>query len=120
MFQKGQGLVEYVLFAFIALLVLVAVSGYVPSRAVVMTVNGVVVDKYVATDDNTSKYYVAVKTDSGVETFKEDDSIWWLKFNSADVYQSLQLGKSYQLTVTGWRFPLLSWFRNIVRVDPAP
>jgi len=51
------------------------------------------------------------------ETFQNSDSLWYLKWNSADVHGRLMPGQTYTFKVYGWRVPFLSWFRNVVEVQ---
>lgn len=62
--------------------------------------------------DQTSKYLIF--TDQ--ETFENVDSWLALKFNSSDVYGSIVEGSTCEFTVTGFRVPFLSWYRNILTV----
>jgi hypothetical protein len=61
-------------------------------------------------DQQSSKYLIF--TDQ--ETFENVDSWLALKFNSSDVYGSIIEGSTCEFTVTGFRVPLLSWYRNIL------
>jgi hypothetical protein len=57
-----------------------------------------------------------VYTDQG--TFENTDSLFlYGKTNSADVQGFLQVGETYELTVVGWRWSLVSSFKNIVAVE---
>lgn len=47
-----------------------------------------------------------------------DNLLRW-HFDSADVYASLEVGSTYNLTTTGWRVPLLSLMPNIIEATPA-
>jgi hypothetical protein len=52
-------------------------------------------------------------TDKGV--FQNTDSIVNWKWNSADFYNDIKVGKTYDLRVSGYRIaPVLSWFPNVV------
>ncbi|TNE32767.1 MAG: DUF1523 family protein [Alphaproteobacteria bacterium] len=65
-----------------------------------------------------SKYIVSTKDASGkIEVFENTDA--WLqgKFNSSDVQAELEVGKSYEADVYGWRLPFFSTYRNIVDVE---
>lgn len=53
-----------------------------------------------------------IMTDKGV--FENTDSLINFKFNSSDVFNELQVGGTYNLTVNGWRVPFMSWYPNIV------
>lgn len=70
--------------------------------------------------DNSSggEYKFAVVTDSGEEfTVKNVESQGI--FTASSVFRTLEIGKSYQVLVTGRRFPLLGLKRNIVQATPA-
>lgn len=64
-------------------------------------------------DSVSSKYLVFTET----ETFENTDCLRRFKFNSSDIHGSLKIGETYHVKVYGWRVPLLSMYRNIVRVD---
>lgn len=53
-----------------------------------------------------------IYTDKGV--YQNTDSLLYWKWDSAEVYNELKVGKTYNLTVAGWRVPFLSWFPNVV------
>lgn len=63
----------------------------------------------------TCKYLIY--TDKGV--FENTDTIWYMKFDSSDVYNDMVVGEKYVAKVNGFRFPLLSMYRNIVSVVHA-
>ncbi len=50
------------------------------------------------------------------EVFENTDALLFMKFNSADFQNQLDPGKTYQVRVAGYRVPLFSWYRNIVKV----
>ncbi len=50
------------------------------------------------------------------EVLSNEDSFSFLKFNSADVYNELEKGKTYKCKIAGWRVPLFSWTENIIEV----
>lgn len=55
---------------------------------------------------------------TGGETFENSDTIFYLKFNSSDIYGQLNNGFKYNLKVNGWRIPFLSMYRNILKIEP--
>lgn len=61
---------------------------------------------------NTSKYIIFTEK----EVFENTDSVWYLKFNSSDIYGKLNKGETYKAKVYGFRVPFLSWYRNIVSI----
>jgi hypothetical protein len=79
------------------------------------TITARVEDKEVKRYSNKDKYLIF--TDKGV--FENTDSWIELKFNSSDLYGKLEKGKTYDFRVYGWRIPLLSKYRNIVRAREA-
>jgi len=54
-----------------------------------------------------------------LETLKNEDDLLFFKFNSSDLYGSLKEGQTYDFRVAGWRVPLLSWYRNVVAIEPS-
>lgn len=67
-----------------------------------------------------SKYIVSTKDQNGkIEVFENTDA--WLqgKFNSSDVQAELEIGKTYDADVYGWRLPFFSTYRNIVDVEES-
>jgi len=57
-----------------------------------------------------SKYLIFTDT----ETFENIDSWLALKFNSSDVYGAIPVGAKCAFTVTGFRIPFFSMYRNIL------
>ena len=78
------------------------------------TVTIKVVDKerIVGRDGESSKYLVFTET----EVFENTDCLVLGKFNSSDVYGQIEIGETYRVQVYGWRIPLLSMYRNIVKI----
>ena len=64
-----------------------------------------------------SKDVYLVYTDKGV--FRNEDSWAVFKCNSSDVYNQLEVGKCYKMTVYGFRIHCNSSYKNIVKVKPA-
>ena len=61
-----------------------------------------------------SFYLVWGKTPDGQEeAFSVRDDWWRLHFNSSDTYGQLTVGKTFEVTVTGFRIPFFSMYRNI-------
>lgn len=56
-----------------------------------------------------------VYTDCG--TFTVQDIITRGLFNSSDIYASLDVGETYEITTVGFRIPVASMFPNIVEVN---
>lgn len=81
---------------------------YIISEEVYVTVTG----KERVVSSNSSKYLVFTEE----EVFENTDIIVRFKFNSSDIYGRLQEGESYKLLVCGWRIPILSRYRNIIKI----
>lgn len=52
-------------------------------------------------------------------TFEDTDTLLNMKFNSSDVYGQLEKGKTYTCTVNGFRVPLFSSYKNILKCHEA-
>jgi hypothetical protein len=65
----------------------------------------------------TARYMVWAVTEAGSEVFENTDSVLALKFNSADLYGAMTVGKTCDATVTGFRVPFLSMNRNIIAAE---
>lgn len=66
-------------------------------------------DKWVKNYESDSKYLVKC----GNEVYEVSDLFFIGKFNSSDIYSNLKKNKIYKITTTGYRFPFLSWYKNI-------
>ena len=56
-----------------------------------------------------------IYTDNG--TYEITDTIAYWRWDSSDLYGSIQVGETYNCTVAGWRIPLLSEYQNIITAD---
>ncbi len=45
----------------------------------------------------------------------EDTWIHW-RWDSSDFYGKIQIGKTYDAKVQGWRVPFMSWYQNLIIV----
>lgn len=71
--------------------------------------NVTVTDKGIKRYKDTDKYLIF--TDKGV--FEVTDSLIIMRFNSSDFYGSIEIGKTYNFNVRGYRVPILSMYQNI-------
>lgn len=67
-------------------------------------------DKYIKTYGEQGKYLVV---DTNNNTYEIEDLLFKGKFNSTDIYNNLDVGKTYTVTTTGYRMPSLSSYQNI-------
>lgn len=62
-----------------------------------------------------SKYLIWGIDKNGEElVFENKDSMFRAKFDSSSVYGKLKKGKTYKLTVVGYRIPFFSTYENII------
>ena len=105
----------------IALVIVVLFTSFFRSCSVgageIRYVEATVTDKGIKRISNSDVYLVYTKTDEGIEVFQITDSIIARRFNSADVYASIEVGKTYNFGVRGERNELLSWYPNIYEWD---
>lgn len=63
-------------------------------------------------------YLIYCEDDAGnYYEFKNVDTLIRGKFDSSRIYNQIKVGERYRFTVVGFRFPLLSWYQNIVKVE---
>ncbi|MEZ2327325.1 DUF1523 family protein [Bacillus tropicus] len=79
------------------------------------TITGVVVDKYNKRDGDVDKFYVVVDDGEEEYIFENTDSVFFMKFDSADVQAKLRVGKKYKFETFGFRVKSLSAFPNITK-----
>jgi len=116
--EKIEGALEALPFIFgvvVVLVVIGAVGTFIYTRAhTTEHVGCVVIDKDRASTENGTSY--RVYTDNcGV--FAADDSLFDWKFGSADVYNAITVGESYDFKTRGVRIPILSQFENIISIS---
>lgn len=75
------------------------------------TVQCVVKDKWIKrpSGDDDELYLV----NCGGTTYKISDLLLKGKFNSADIYGNLEIGKKYELSISGYRWSYFSEYQNI-------
>ena len=77
-----------------------------------------VTDKDRINKSNTSYYLVYGDDDDGnTVVLKNKDSLWRWKWNSSDIQGQLKEGKTYEITVTGYRVPIFSQYENIINIS---
>lgn len=101
----------------VALILGLLIAGGIVFGVVKNSVRSTVVDTVVKSEriqDGKQSYYLVFGEN---EVYQNEDS--WLngKFNSSDVYRDIEPGKKYRFEVIGWRWPLMSWYRNIVKFE---
>jgi hypothetical protein len=74
--------------------------------------NVCVKDKTLAYSHNSSQYRIYTNN----EVFAVSDSLVKLRFNSSDIYGTIESGKCYDIVVYGKRVPFFGMYRNILDV----
>ena len=69
--------------------------------------------KYSNGSNGIDSKYLVFTTDG--EVYEITDTILRWRFNSSNLYGKLQVGKTYKITVNGFRIPLFSEYRNILK-----
>lgn len=71
-------------------------------------------DKYIKKYSDSDTYLVV--SEDG-ETYKITDLLFKGKFNSTDLYNQLDIGKTYKITTTGIRLQYFSMYKNINKIE---
>ena len=80
-----------------------------------------VVDKERVNYSDGSKYLIYCNDVNDNNIVFENTDCWIRgKFNSSEVYMELEVGKTYEVTVTGFRIPIFSMYQNIIGVTEIP
>ena len=85
-------------------------NGYLNNQEIEITVN----DKYIKRSGETDIYLVV---DENKNTYKITDLFFKFKFNSTDIYNELEIGKTYKVKTSGFRIKVLSEYPNINKVE---
>ena len=109
-----NGIIATILIIFIFLSILAFVGGsiwlevarYTNKEITEITIK----DKYVDVN-NENGVFLIVSMDN--YTYKVSDLLFKGKFNSTDIYNNLEIGKTYEIETTGYRIPFLSEYKNI-------
>ena len=100
----------------IAIPVASAIQKATNKRTVVSTVTDKGTKRYGKGD----KYLIYCHNENGnSEVFEITDSILKFRFDSSDLYNDVQVGKTYEFTICGSRVPWLSWYPNIYQIKEA-
>ena len=66
---------------------------------------------------NVRTEYLVFTDECGV--LENTDSLPRLKFDSSDIRAAIDEGETYRFSLYWWRFGFLSWYPNILDVEPA-
>jgi hypothetical protein len=110
MMKNQKGITNLIVTVVLALLFVAVLA--VPKYMSVGTVENVLIKDKERIVNSEESYYL-VFTDKGV--YKNEDTFFFFKFNSSDVYNDLEVGQTCDLRVNWFRFGLLSWYENILQ-----
>lgn len=116
-FRFGNYAKSYIGISIVALIVLVCLILLFP-HFFRKTYKVTVTNKQIVKHDNKiSKYLIYAQTEDGtVKVFEDINSSLEFKFNSEDLYWSMEINRKYEVKVYGFSIPILSLHQNIVKV----
>lgn len=111
MSNKGYGLI-------VVILLVLAGIGASCEYTAVENVRGTVTDKIVKLDREykypRDKYIVFIKKDNGQTIpFEIADSVFIKRWDSSNEYGALEIGKTYDFKLRGYRMPIISGYQNM-------
>lgn len=116
--KSENGLLEIILGFIVAGIIIAVIGGFIYIATIEYqneeTIEIVVKDKYIKRDGKSDIYLVA--SEAG-DTYKITDLLWKGKFNSTDLYNQLDIGSKYKITVTGVRLQYFSMYKNINKIE---
>lgn len=80
--------------------------------------NVTITEKY-RVNKSSDSYWIVLgeNPDNGDLEFKIEDNVWRGQFNSTSIFNKLKVGKTYNLTVIGFRSGWLSEYPNIINYE---
>lgn len=84
----------------------IKIGQYTSNEEIEITVK----DKYIKNGKDNGKYLVVDEEDN---TYEITDMLFKGKFNSTDIYNRLEIGKTYKVKISGHRIRFLSMYQNI-------
>lgn len=116
--KSEKGLMEVILGFAVAAIIIAVIGGAIYFSTVEYqneeTIEITVKDKYIKRNGEHDLYLVV---SSNGDTYKIEDLLWKGKFNSTDLYNQLDIGNKYEITVTGIRLQYFSMYKNINKIE---
>ena len=101
-----------------AIMIAVALSFSIISSFNDHTYTATVNDKERVLNNNNSYYLIFCKDNEGnYYELQNTDSLFRWKFDSSNVYNRIEVGKTYRFTVVGYRINILSMYENIIEFE---
>lgn len=111
---RGAMIIVILLFATI-IIVISGISNYFDNYFATKEYTVTVTDKNIKNYNESSKFLVFTKLENGeTKVFTIEDSWFKSRWNSADYYADIEVGKTYKIEVIGKRSPVISGFENII------
>lgn len=114
--NKGEIIVTFFVCMIIFIIIALIISGYRSCSVGAgkeRMVRATVTEKGIKRTNEEDIYLVYTKVDNDIAVFQITDSLIAGRFNSSDVYASIEVGKTYDFTVRGTRNEFMSWYPNI-------
>ena len=116
-YEKNDGLGCGLYIVIILIIILCSIGSCSMKESNERTVNVTVTDKGIKNYDNKSKYLIYCKNENeDIQVYEITDSLFQGKFNSSDIYASIEIGKEYTFIIRDTRIGLTSTYPNIVEV----
>lgn len=116
--KSEKGVIEVIAGIVLGFIVLAIIGGAIYLSTIEYqneeTLEITVKDKYIKRNGDTDIYLVV--SESG-DTYKITDLLFKGKFDSTDLYNQLDIGKKYKITVTGIRLQYFSMYKNINKIE---
>lgn len=98
---------------FVVMAVIVMFFPHIFRKTYVVTVT----NKRVVENKNNDRYLIYTQLEDGtLNVFENTNSLQEFKFNSEDIYWQLKTNRKYEIKVYGFNLPLISQYKNIVKV----
>ncbi len=107
-FCKGM-LVSILIIIIVVIFIKIITIGYSNKEVIAIQVKDKYIKRY-----NDADIYMVVDEDNN--TYQITDLFFIGKFNSTDIYNSLNIGQVYLVEVSGIRNYFFSWYKNINRI----
>lgn len=107
----GTAILMVLVAIFAVINLVVGISGNYNDHTAQITVT----DKERVVQEDSSRYLIMGEDENGkVVVYENTDRLLRGKFNSSDIYAAMKKGKTYEVQLVGYRFPMFSWYENIL------
>ena len=108
--------VMFLMVAWVAFLVATPLVGTFNTHTATVTVT----DKDRITTSTDSKYMIFGKDENGqAVVYENTDNMLRGKWDSSTLQAEMEVGKTYEVQLVGFRNPVFSWYENILDAEPV-